>query len=116
MENKKTVLNMNGGQVIIAKDNATMYVTQNNGMGDKELDTIIKGILDNIHELKKEDAESIKDIVEIVKEELGKQKPKVSRLRNCVTLIAPMFTIANGISALRSNLNRLVEYIMPYIQ
>lgn len=116
MENKSTTFNMNGGQMIIAKDNATMYITQNNGTNAKELEDIIKGIMENVDELKKEDAESIKDTLEIVKEEISKQNPKVSRLRNCVTLIAPMFTIVNGIPNLRINLQRLVDFIMSYIQ
>ena len=46
-------------------------------------------------ELKKEDAEEIMDIVDMAREELAKPQPKVSRLRNCIALIAPMMTIAN---------------------
>lgn len=65
--------------------------------------------------MKKEDAENIKDIVDMAKEELAKPEPKVSRLRNCVTLIAPMFTIANGIPSLVSNLQKLIDYIVSYI-
>ena len=91
-------------------------VTQNNSVSAGELDNIIKGIKDNLSDLKDEDAEGIRDVVDMVKEELEKPEPKVSRLRSCVTLIAPMFTIVNGIPALASNLQRLVDYIAPYIQ
>ena len=76
-------INASGGQVNIAKGNATINATQN--------------------------------IVEIAREELAKSKPKVGRLRNCLTLIAPMFTIANGIPTLSTNLQRLQEYISSYI-
>lgn len=106
----------NGGQVTVANDNATIYATQNNGVSASELDNIIKGIVDNLSDLKEEDAESIKDVVDMAKEELAKPEPKVGRLRSCITLIAPMFTIANGIPALVHNLQKLVDYIMPYIQ
>ncbi len=52
----------------------------------------------------------------MAKEELVKPEPKVSRLRNCVTLIAPMLTIANGIPALANSLQKLVDYIKPFIR
>lgn len=48
-------------------------------------------------------------------EELKKPEPKVSRLRNCLALIAPMFTIANGIPTLANNLQRLQELINSHI-
>ena len=105
----------NGGQVNIAKDNATIRATVNNGVSANELDNIIKGIMSNLSDLKKEDAEEISDIVDMVKEELKKPEPKVSRLKNCLTLIASMFTIANGIPTLANNLQKLIDYIMPYI-
>lgn len=109
-------MNMNGGQFNLAKDNATINATQNNGVNGNELDDIIKGIMENLSELKKEDADEIADIVEMSKEELTKQEPKVSRLRNCLALIAPMFTIANGIPTLAANLQRLQEVIIQYIK
>ena len=97
-----------GGQVNNANDNSTMYVTQNNGIGASELENIIKGIMENLSDLKKEDSDNIIDIVDMAREELAKPEPKVSRLRNCVSLIAPMFTIANGIPALADNLRKLL--------
>lgn len=114
--NDTMTFNVNGGQAIVAKDNATVYATQNNGVTTNELDAIIKGIIDNLSDLKKEDAEEIKDVVDMAKEELANPEPKVSRLRNCLTLIAPMFTIVNGIPTLASNLHRLVDYITSYIK
>ncbi len=104
-----------GGQVNNANDNSTMYVTQNNGIGASELENIIKGIMENLSDLKKEDSDNIIDIVDMAREELAKPEPKVSRLRNCVSLIAPMFTIANGIPALADNLRKLLEYINTFI-
>ena len=116
MEDKNLTFNISGGQVNLASGNGMIYATQNNGVSTSELDNIIKGIMDNLSNLKKEDAEEIKDIIDMAKEELGKPTPKPSRLRNCVTLIAPMLTIANGIPTLANNLQKLVDYIVPYIQ
>ena len=76
------------GQVNIAKGNATINATQNNGVSASELDNILKGITDNLSKLEKENADEIADIVEMAREELAKSKPKVGRLRNCLTLIA----------------------------
>lgn len=116
MEQKGGMLiNINGKQVNIAKDNATINVIQNNRMDEEELGIIVKGIMDNLSELKREDADRIVDAIDIAKEELSKPTPKVSRLRNCVTLIAPLLTIANGAPILLNNLQKLLEYIGSYI-
>lgn len=109
-------INMNGGQFSLAQDNAKIYATQNNVVSKNELDNIINGITENLSALKKEDAENIKDVVDMVKEELQKPEPKVGRLRNCVTLIAPMLTIANGIPVLVNNLNKLMQYVQLIIK
>ncbi len=106
--------NMNGGQFINANGNATVTVNQNNGISANELDEIIKGIMDNLSGLDKDDADRIRDIVDMAKDELEKPEPKVSRLKNCLALIAPMITVANGVPALAGNLQRLMEYIAPF--
>lgn len=115
MNNSGTIINMNGGQLNFAKDNATINATQNNGVNGNELDDIMKGIMENLSDLKKEDADKIADIVEMTKDELTKPEPKISRLKNCLTLIAPMFTIANGIPTLAANLQKLQEFINLHI-
>lgn len=114
MEDTNMTFNMNGGQFNYAKDNATINATQNNGVNTSELDSIIKSITENLSDLKKEDAESIEDTIEMVREELAKPEPKVSRLRSCVTLLAPMLTITNGIPTLASNLQGLIDYITSF--
>lgn len=116
MEEKNITYNVHGGQVNIAEDGSIIYATQNNSISTNELDSIIKGIMDNLSDLKKEDADEIRDVVDMAKEELSKPEPKTSRLRNCVTLISPMISIANGIPVLVSNLHKLVDYIAPYIR
>lgn len=117
MADKNMSINISGGQYNSARGNAIINAVQyNNVANESELDHIIKGIMENLYGLKKEDAEEIVDIVEMTKEELTKSEPKISRLRNCLSLIAPMFTVANGIPTLVGNLQKLVDYITPYIQ
>lgn len=116
MEDKNITFNMNGGQLNYARDNGTIYATQNNGDNTNSLDIILKEIMENLSGIEKEEADKIRDVVDMAKEELVKPEPKVSRLRNCVTLIAPMLTIANGIPALAKSLQRLVDYIKPFIR
>lgn len=116
MSKRGMVINMNGGQLNFANDNAIINATQNNGVDGNELDDIIKGIMENLSGLKKEDADEIADIVEMAKNELIKPEPKVSRLRNCLSLIAPMFTIVNGMPTLTANLHNLQELIMRCIK
>lgn len=115
MSNNGMIINMNGGQLNLARDNATIHATQNNGVNGNELYDIIRGIMENLSGLEKEDAEEIVDVVEMAKNELAKPEPKVSRLKNCLTLIAPMFTIANGFPALVANLQKLQEFINLYV-
>lgn len=116
MGDKNMTFNMNGGQFINANGNATVTVNQNNGISANELDCIIKGIMDNLSGLEEEDAENIRDVVEMAKEEMAKPEPKAGRLRNCLSLIAPMITVANGVPVLVGNLQRLMDFITPFIK
>ena len=116
MDKRNVTLNISGGQVNFAKDNAIINATQSNGIDGNELDVIIKAIKENLSGLKQEDADEIIDVVDMAREELTKPEPKTSRLRNCITLIAPMMTIANGIPVLAKNLQKLQEFIMQCIK
>lgn len=116
MEDRNVTININGGMAGFAKDNATIIATQSNGVSAKELDTILQGIRGNLSNLKQEDADGIIHVVDMVKAELSKPEPKTGILKNCLTLIAPMFTIANGIPTLTDNLQKLVNYITPFIK
>lgn len=87
----------------------------NSGKAD-ELESITRGIMENLSGLKDKDADGIIDVVDMVREELAKPKPKESRLKNCLALIAPMFTVANGVPTLVDNLQRLVDYITLFLK
>lgn len=111
MENYNSTVNINCEQINIAHENATINVIQNKGVNTSELESIIKGIMANLSKLKQEDADKITDLVEMVQTELAQSKPKPGRLKNCLALIAPMLSVANGIPELTANLNGLQEFI-----
>ena len=110
------IININSGQINIAQGNSKLNATQNNGTSGDELEKTIEEIRESLHNLNKEDAEKISDVIELAQQELVKSKPKVSRLRNCLTMFAPMFTIANGIPTLTDNLHKLQEIILSYLK
>lgn len=103
-----------GGQTIYAKDNATVDATQNYGLKENELEKIIKEISNNISYFNKEDSETIIDTLKMIQDELSKKKPSGSRLRNCVTLLSPMVTIANGAPQIAEKIGAVISYISQY--
>lgn len=117
MEDKKeTIFHISGGQVNIAKDNATIHATQNNGVEMAELEKLIHSIKAELTCLSKKEAEEVEDMVEDVKEELKKQTPKQGKLRNCLKMIPAMIEVANGTPILVSNLQKLMELIQQFIK
>ena len=54
--------------------------------------------------------------MDIANTELIKPVPQPSRLRNCLTLLGPMFTVANGIPVLIENLHKLQELILQFVK
>lgn len=115
MDNKNVTFNISGGQVNLANENATINATQNNGVSINELDNIIQDIMENLSGLNKEETDEIIDVIEMTEEELKKTEPKVGRLKNCLNLIASLFTIANGIPELVNNLQKLYNFINMHI-
>lgn len=105
-----------GGQVNIAKDNSTINATQNNGIPVNELNSLISDIMGNLSGLAPEDASTIKDSVEMIRDELTKPEPRKSILSNGIKLIAPLIGIANGIPTMAGNLQKLIDFVGPYIQ
>ena len=112
----KTVFNINGGQVNIAKYKGIINAVQNNGASVDELEDIINGIIDNISDINKEEQETLLDAIDMIKEEFAKGEPKMSRLRSCVTLLAPMVTILNGVPGLAEKIGTLINFITQYIK
>lgn len=105
------VWNVNGGQVNIASGNATINATQNKGVNNAELESIIKNIMDNVFELDKKDADTIIDSVEMIREEIMKPEPKRNIISSGIKLLVSMISIANGIPALAENIQKFIDYV-----
>lgn len=105
------VWNVNGGQVNIASGNAIINATQNKGVNNAELESIIKNIMDNVSGLDKEDADTIIDSVEMIREEIMKPEPKRNIISSGIKLLVSMISIANGIPALAENIQKFIDYV-----
>ena len=113
------IFTVNGGQLNISKDDSTLYANQyntSNNSQQEELENVIKAIKEDISSLEKQKADELMDIIDMVKTELAKPAPQPSRLRNCVTLLGPMFTVANGIPTLLANLHGFQDLILQIIK
>ena len=110
------VWNVSGGQVNYARDNATVYATQNNGASIKELAELAKAITDDLSELNKEDADTIIDSLDMINEELMKPEPKRKIISNGIKLLAPMISIANGIPTLANNIQNFIQLAKIYLE
>lgn len=105
------VWNVNGGQVNIASGNAIINATQNESVNNAELENIIKNIMDNVSGLDKEDADTIIDSVEMIREEIMKLEPKRNIISSGIKLLTSMISIANGIPALAENIQKFIDYV-----
>ena len=112
---ENVVWNVSGGQVNVASGNATINAVQNNGSTGKELEDIVKVILENLSGLGQEDAETIKDSVEMIREEMLKAEPKKRTISNGIKLLAPMISIANGIPTLGNNIQQLIDMASAFM-
>ena len=115
MKDKNTTYNINGVQVNIASKNAIINAKQNCRVNESDLHTIIKEIMTDLSDLKSDDAKKITDLVYIAENELTKAKPNIQKLRSCITLLAPIITVVNGIPSLAGNLQKLLNYILSYV-
>ena len=112
---EKMYWNVSGGQVNIASDNATINAIQNKGIQSDELDKIVKAIINNVSSVDKEDAETIVDSVNMIKDELLKPEPKRTIISNGIKLLAPMISIVNGIPALTTNIQNLIDFATQFL-
>lgn len=112
---ENTTWNVSGGQVNVANGNAVINATQNNGVEMSEMENLIKQIMDSVYSLEKEDAETIVDSIEMIRDELQKPEPKGKIISNGIKLLAPMISIANGIPTLADHIQKFIDMVTPYI-
>lgn len=124
IRNNKREIMMQQNINVNGSNNVTINATQNNkvqGTATNELDEIMNVIRKNMDavrnaELKEELKEDILDAIESIKEQLEKEKPKESRIRNGIKLLAPTVSLLNGIPQLRDNLQELIELVLNTIK
>lgn len=92
-------------------DNSPITTTYNNGIDANEFENLAKAITDNVSLLDDENKETILGAIEILREEIAKAQPQKSILSSGIKLLAPMFTIANGIPTLADNIQKLIDFV-----
>ena len=112
---ENVVWNVSGGQVNYARDNAIINAEQNIGVSTDELGRIIDDIVSNLSEVGKDDAETIMDSIEMIRDEMMKPEPKGKIISNGIKLLAPMISIANGIPTLAINIQKFIDLVAPYV-
>ena len=95
---------------------AKINAVQNNENSMKEIEKISDIILENLSEITIEDAETIKDSVEMIRDELRTPQPKSNIISNGIKLLAPMISIVNGIPTLGDNLCKFIELVKSFIK
>lgn len=94
-----------------AGDNSPITITYSNGIDANEFENLAKAITDNVSLLDDENKETILGAIAILREEIAKAQPKKSILSSGIRLLAPMFTIANGIPTLADNIQKLIDFV-----
>lgn len=80
-----------------------------------EINKLISSILENLSCVNEEEAETIADSVNMIKDELLKPEPKRTILSNGIKLLSPMIAIANGVPELASNIQSFITFVSTFI-
>lgn len=112
------IVNANhNSQINLAQDSATISATQNNGIDQGELNTLIETILATIPEtLAPEERTLICDSVETIQEELNSESPKgrlIRMAKNALDTIAPKIA---GTAEFAASLTTLYQFAQPFLQ
>lgn len=103
-------------QINQASENGTVIATQNNENGaEKDLNSIIKTVEIELESMKEEEAENIKDMLNMLREEMKASKPRKGRLKNCLQLLVATMSTINNAPQLLENLQKIKEYIERYL-
>lgn len=85
-EEEKYMISINGGQVNIAKDQATINATQYNGINASELEKLIQCVKSSMTDSITLDVrEIINDNIEVLGEELRKENPKKGFIKTAIS-------------------------------
>ena len=101
-EDVKFAIHVNGGnaQVNIANDNSTIKAIQNNGVDFDELERLISNLLAHVDLIEnKEDREIVDEGIEVIREELRRDKPRKSFLKAAINAIKAVAGTAELLAA-----------------
>lgn len=99
--NKKNIIYVTGhAQVNIANDNSTISATQNNGIDYNELERLISNLLAHVDSIEdKKDREIANERIEVIREELRKDRPRKSILNAAINAIKAVAGTAEFVAA-----------------
>lgn len=112
---EKVYWNVSGGQVNIANDNAIINATQNNGVSVDDVNKMAEVILNNLSGIAQEEIETITDSVNMIKDELLKQKPKRTIISSGIKLLTSVIPVINGMPSLFKNIQTFIDYASQFI-
>lgn len=105
------------GSNIIKGDNYGDVSIKNkvSGIQGKELQEILNSIMGDLSRLNEKDRQKVTETVEDVAKAFSGQEVDSEKLRKCERIITRLTTVAKGVPALAENLQKLGDFIMPYI-
>jgi hypothetical protein len=115
-EETRYMITVHGGQVNIAKDQATINATQNNGINTKELDKLVNSIKALLtDEISQDEREIINDNVEVLQEELKKENPKKGFIRTAISGLQGIFPKIADATKLIAALTSIIQFAMTVL-
>ena len=112
-EDTKFEITINGGQVNIAKDDATINATQVNS---NEINRLVKNIKDNIREIEDEETRNeINDNIEGIQEELSKSPIKKGRIKAFVEALKNKLPSIGQTIEVSAAITELITFVQQYI-
>lgn len=115
-EETKYMISIQGGQVNIAKDQATINANQYNGISTDELDTIvqkIKVLLNN--GIPTEEREIINDNVDVIQEELKKECPKKGFIKTAIQGLQNIYPKIATAAELTAAVTSIIQFAMTIL-
>ncbi|MBW9154315.1 hypothetical protein [Clostridium estertheticum] len=115
-EEAKYVITVSGGQVNMAKDQATINATQYNGINADELDTLVRNIKSLLtDEITLRDQEIINDNIEVLQEELKKENFKKGFVKTAISGLQGVFPKISESIKLTSAITSIITFAIAVL-
>lgn len=114
-EDSKYNIYINGGQVNIAKDNARLNATQNNGIA--EFDKILNELRNNIKNSEIDESLKIEilDNAEGIKEEVSRDNPRKGILKSFSEGLNQSIKLIPNVMEVSANIATIISFLQPFI-